>query len=293
MVTDSGGAKLNTEFRTLDNLLSSSELRDIYSQASPFPHAVLDGLLTTAAYERCIEEFESLDQIEWKNYLHVNERKFANQELDSWGPSLQQVTKELTSAPFIAWLEEVTGIDGLMADPHFDGGGLHRSIRGGFLNIHADFTAHHAEPQWQRRVNLLLYLNREWSPEFGGDLELWDTSMKSCVDKISPIGNRVVIFTTSPDAYHGHPTPLNTPVGVARRSLALYYFTRSDEVFVRSTNYQGRPEDGWKKIFIKLDSSALRVYDFAKHRLRFNDKVISSVLGKMFRPFKRSRRSQE
>ena len=58
---------------------------------------------------------------------------------------------------FRRFLEEVSGFDGLHADVTLDGGGVHRCYRDGFLNIHADFTAHHSVPDWRRRVNLLLY----------------------------------------------------------------------------------------------------------------------------------------
>ena len=91
--------------------------------------------------------------------------------------------------------------------------------------MHADFTTHHVHQHWRRRVNLLLYLNRDWKPEWGGDLELWTTDMDRCEAEVPPRGNRMLLFTTDEDAYHGHPDPLACPPGIARQSLALYYFT--------------------------------------------------------------------
>ena len=87
-----------------------------------------------------------------------------------------------------------------------EGGGLHQSVHGGFLNIHADFTVHPLHANWRRRVNLLLYFNEDWDPEYGGQLELWSTDIKTRVQVVAPVQNRCVIFTTDPDSFHGHPS---------------------------------------------------------------------------------------
>ncbi len=95
-------------------------------------------------------------------------------------PSLQTWPQEFCSPEFVAYLEKLTGIDDLIPDWTMDGGGLHQTLRGGHLNIHADFTTHHTHENWARRVNILLYLNEEWHDEWGGKLELWDTDMTAC-----------------------------------------------------------------------------------------------------------------
>ncbi len=129
-------------------------------------------------------------------------------------------------------------MDNLIADPSLEGGGLHQSTTGGFLNIHSDYTVHPHNRKWERRANILLYLNDDWKPEYGGDLELWSADMKECVEKVSPVANRVLIFTTDATSYHGHPEPMRCPEGVARRSLALYYFSVEEDPVVRSTDYR-------------------------------------------------------
>lgn len=266
---------------TCRHLGDAPSLSGSYSSALPFPHIVLDSVLEPEMFESALKEFQELETTRWKNYIHFNERKYANQELETWGPTLQTVTNDLMSDTFISWLEQLTGINGLIPDPGLDGGGLHRSIAGGFLNVHADFTAHHTQQNWQRRINLLLYLNEDWRPEYGGDLELWERDMSRPVESIAPLGNRMVIFTTTPDAFHGHPTPLTTPPGVARRSLALYYFTETATPLVRSTAYRSRPGDGWRRFVIRADGWALRGYDVMKRRLRLDDSAVSRVLGRL------------
>lgn len=264
-----------------------SALRERYALAEPFPHIVLDDFLDESTLGRAIDEFPDLDEAQWTNYLHVNERKYANSDLDTWAPILRDIATQLMSDPFVRLVEEITGISDLIADPALDGGGLHTSIAGGYLNVHTDFTSHHVHPTWERRVNLLLYLNRDWDPSYGGDLELWDAQMTRCVTKVAPIANRVVLFTTTPDAFHGHPVPLAAPQGVSRKSLALYYFTESEHAVARPTQYRARPDDGWRRILIAADQQALRAYDVAKRRLGLSDDTASRLLGRLDRSKRR------
>ncbi len=182
------------------------------------------------------------------------------------------------SERFVHFLEDLSGIDDLFADESLEGGGLHQSPRGGFLNIHADFTVHPKHQDWRRRVNLLLYLNEDWKPAYGGDLELWSTDMKRSPRKVAPVGNRVVVFTTNADSYHGHPDPLTCPPDMARRSLALYYFTKEDRPLVRSTEYRARPGDGARAALIGLDKYVLRAYDWSKRHLGVSDQLIEPIL---------------
>jgi len=164
-----------------------------------------------------------------------------------------------------------------------DGGGLHQTLRGGHLNVHADFTTHHKHADWARRVNILLYLNDEWLPEWGGELELWDIAMTGCRERVVPQGNRMLVFTTSADSFHGHPDPLTCPDDVARRSMALYYFTLEHSPVRRATNYRARPGDGLKRVAIWTDRTVLDLYDRTRRRLGWSDKRANAVLERISR----------
>ncbi len=262
------------------------ELTEGYSSAQPFPHVVLDDFLTPDAARRASAEFPPQDPQHWINYVHVNEKKFANPDPGSWGPMLQSVAEELNSDRFVRFLCRLTGIDDLITDASMEGGGLHQSLAGGFLNVHADFTVHPLHPNWRRRVNLLLYFNEDWPPEYGGGLELWSKDMKRCEKSVEPLANRVLIFSTDPDSFHGHPEPLRCPPGTARRSMALYYFTIEDNPLVRSTEYRARPGEGARSVLIYLDKQALRLYDRTKRRLGLSDQRISQLI-KRIRPRRR------
>jgi Rps23 Pro-64 3,4-dihydroxylase Tpa1-like proline 4-hydroxylase len=104
------------------------------------------------------------------------------------------------------------------------GGGVHYTLPGGVLRVHADFTKHPAYPL-DRRLNLLLYMNPIWEDAWGGHLDLWTADMQTCVASHPPIANRCVIFSTTATSFHGHPHPLSCPEGMFRRSLAAYYYT--------------------------------------------------------------------
>jgi 2OG-Fe(II) oxygenase superfamily len=259
------------------------EMRERYSSAKPFPHIVLDDFLAPDAAKRATEEFPPVDPEHWINFVHVNERKYGNPDPETWGPALRSVAEELNSARFVDFLGALTGIDGLLIDESMEGGGLHQSFPGGFLNVHADFTVHPHHRQWRRRVNLLLYFNDEWPAEYGGELEFWSADMKRCEQRIAPVGNRVVIFNTDPDAFHGHPEPLRCNPGTSRQSMALYYFTAEQDPLVRSTEYRARPGDGWRALPIYLDKQVLRTYDRVKRRLGLSDDAASRLLRRVER----------
>jgi hypothetical protein len=255
-----------------------------YRVASPFPNIVIDDVLVPAAFDKAVAEFPGIDDPFWKGYVHVNETKYSHTQPDVWGATLHDVAQEFCSPAFVGFLERLTGIENLKPDWTMDGGGLHQTLRGGHLNIHADFTTHHTHENWARRVNILLYLNEEWPDEWGGKLELWDKDMTACQARVTPAGNRMLVFTTDVDTFHGHPDGLTCPPDVARRSMALYYFTEEESAVRRSTNYQARPEESvMKKAAIAADRTALDYYDRAKRRLGISDERVQRVLSKFDR----------
>ncbi len=256
------------------------ELTRSYRRENPFPHLVMDGFINPAVARHAVEDFPSADSGEWIQYRHVSERKLGQNKRESIPKTHLDIIDEFNSDRFVAFLERLTGIQGLVPDPHLEGGGLHQIPRNGFLNLHADFTAHVHQPLWARRVNLLLYLNEDWQESYGGQLELWDRQMKACEQRILPLLNRCVVFNTDADTFHGHPDPLTCPEGRTRKSLALYYYTiEGQEPARHSTEYRARPQDSkTRAALIYADKMALRFYDYLKRRLDLDDRLVSRVL---------------
>ena len=256
-----------------------SELSKQYQGADPYPHIVLENFLNPEVLQECIDEFNKLNESdEWINYVHYNEKKKGLNKLDLLPETLRHTIEVLNSDEFLKFLSALTGIKDLQKDDHLEGGGIHQSGKGGFLNIHADFTVHPHHRNWQRRINVLVYLNKNWQEEWGGKLELWDKQMKACEKKILPIFNRCVIFNTDADSYHGHPEPMTCPEDSFRRSIALYYYTVEANPLRRSTFYKVRPGEENKKFMVSLDNTMLAVYTKIKGWLGSNDKIVSTVL---------------
>lgn len=217
-----------------------------YQSAKPFPHIAIDNFAEPGILKEALLYFPGPKDIEWWNYKNPLEVKLAQDNLSLLPQIFRRIFWELNAGPFIQFLEKLTGIEGLISDPDFTGGGLHQIERGGKLDVHADFNFH-KRLKLDRRLNVLLYLNQDWKEEYGGHLELWDREMKECQAKILPVFNRMVCFSTTDFSYHGHPDPLTCPEGMTRKSLALYFYTNGrpehEKSEPHSTVYKARPGD--------------------------------------------------
>ena len=195
-----------------------------YQNSNPFPHIVFDNFFNETDLQAVLDEFpdeEAKWPIEWQL---KDEIKSLSRGEEMFGHKSINFFRFLNSEPFIFFLEKITGISNLIPDPHFTGGGFHKIKRGGYLKIHADFNKH-PKTKLDRRLNVLVYLNKNWNEEFGGHFELWNEDMSASVEKILPVFNRLVIFSTTSKSYHGHPDPLNCPENMTRKSIAMYYYT--------------------------------------------------------------------
>jgi hypothetical protein len=218
-------------------------LSERYRSAAPFPHIVIDDFLDANVLRTIVAEFPANDH---KSYFDRDQERLKFQFNPQEIPSgvARNLFAELNSEAFLIFLEEMTGIEGLVSDPHFEGGGLHETKRGGHLGVHADFNIH-SRLKLERKLNLLVYLNDDWAPEYGGQLELWDKQMKECVVRVEPVLGRAVVFSTDLDSFHGHPEPLTCPPERSRRSIATYYYSAPEEGLAalprRTTNFRARP----------------------------------------------------
>ncbi len=217
-----------------------------YRSAEPFPHFAVDDFLPAWVTQRIVREFPDPQQIAWRQYDDSNQKKLANELESQLGPFTRHVIAQLHSSTFITFLEQLTGIDGLIPDPHLRGGGLHQIKPGGLLKVHADFNWY-PRLKLDRRLNLLLYLNEDWKEEYGGHLELWDREVTRCERRVLPLFNRCVVFNTTDFAFHGHPEPLTCPAGRTRKSLALYYYSNgrppAEMADPHTTQFRDRPTD--------------------------------------------------
>ena len=237
-----------------------------YAEANPFPHIILDDFFDEIFLENILKVFPNLSSnktsVKFNNEAEI---KLATKRGDHFQPKeIKNFLRFLNSHYFIDFLQKLSSLkEPLIPDPHFIGGGLHESKRGGLLKIHADYCKH-PETNLDRRLNLLIYLNKNWEESYGGELQLWDSEMKSQRKKILPIFNRLVIFNTTDYTYHGLPDPLNCPENMSRKSLALYYFSNGrpsselrPENVNQSTIFVKRPNE-------KFDNNKIGLKNFLK-----------------------------
>ena len=238
---------------SLEHYLQLAEqYRAEYATNAPYPHAVIDDFLPEEVADEMVSVFPSPEAPYWLDWTkrdqvhHPRKQGIGNAErLENAHPFIHHVLSSLNSYQIVRFLEVLTNIECLLPDPHLRGGGLHQILPMGSLAIHADFNFN-PHSKLFRRVNLLLYLNKGWKPSYAGELEMWNRDMTACIKKVEPLFNRAVVFNTTRFAYHGHPTPLNCPADMTRKSLALYYYTRDsaeDGELEHSVLWQERPED--------------------------------------------------
>lgn len=224
--------------------------RQRYAEAVPFPHCVLDNFLPESLANFLAEDFPPSDFEHFKlnenRYQWKKQSSLQHSNFEGLSPRLRHVLNEFNGKVFLDFLETLTGIEGLVADPHFNGGALHQILPGGRLAIHSDFSWD-PRRKLERRLNVLFYLNPDWNETWGGDLQLWDRQMSKCETRIFPIQNRCVIFNTDSDSFHGHPDPLGCPSSRTRNSLALYYYTNGrperDRTEPQDTTWKARPRE--------------------------------------------------
>jgi 2-oxoglutarate-Fe(II)-dependent oxygenase superfamily protein len=223
------------------------DLHEQYAAADPFPHIAIDDFVSPEILNACLDYFPDAPDPDSQTFDRNQERYKTSFNPDYLPAQLRSFFYALNSQPFISFLENMTGVEGLIPDPYFLGGGFHETKQGGHLSVHADFNFH-PKLKLERRLNLLIYLNKDWEDGFGGELELWDVDMKACVRRVVPAFNRCVVFSTNATSYHGHPAPVNHPQQKPRRSIALYYYTATWDGTARdfTTQFKKRPESSDK-----------------------------------------------
>ncbi|RFM30171.1 2OG-Fe(II) oxygenase [Deminuibacter soli] len=227
----------------------ADEHKAAYTTADPFPNIYFDNFFNPDMLKQVLSEFPDMTKNADIKFNDHNQVKLASKGEYRFGDQTRLFMHYLNSQPFLEFLTKLTGIDNLIPDPTFEGGGCHQIQRGGLLKIHADFNKQ-PHTKLDRRLNVLVYLNEDWNEDWGGHFELWDTNMQGCRKKILPLFNRMAIFSTTSNSYHGHPNVLNCPPERTRKSLALYYYTNgrpAEEVVPdaddHNTLFRNRPED--------------------------------------------------
>lgn len=146
-------------------------------------------------------------------------------------------------------MSRLTGIPDLLPDPNMYGGGTHENRHGQELDPHVDFN-YDPPTKLHRRLNLLVYLNKDWKTEWGGAIELHSDPRNPSENQIvafAPDFNRALIFETNEYSWHGFPK-ISLPEDkrhLSRKSISIYLYTlhrpEHEIVSEHSTFYVQRP----------------------------------------------------
>ena len=222
-----------------------------FTQARPFPHVVIDNIFP----DQLLSDIHNVLPISADEYwdksdeagIEVKWRSRWISEYDIPQPA-RELVRFLNSGAILRELSRLTGVDHLISDPYYSGGGFNLIRRGGHLDVHVDGNWHDIM-QVNRRLNLILYLNPEWKETWGGHLHFYDSAANQPEVSVLPKSNRLLIFETTDYSYHGHPEPLQCPEHEARTSIILYYYTAGarpkDQVTVADPHSALWRSKGW------------------------------------------------
>jgi Rps23 Pro-64 3,4-dihydroxylase Tpa1-like proline 4-hydroxylase len=223
-------------------------LRDRVRTAQPVRNFCIDNFLEESFADRVLSAYPSFEEAS-KNgvsFTAVNEyRKVQLTDSSTFAEPIAELNRTLASPEFLELLSDLFDMPNLLADEALVGGGIHQTGPRGHLDVHVDFN-YLEERQLHRRLNILIYFNKNWQPEWGGNIELWDKDVKNCIHSYSPIFNRCVVFETNDISFHGV-TAVKCPESTARKSFAAYYYTREAPAHwtgqAHSTIFKARPDE--------------------------------------------------
>jgi Rps23 Pro-64 3,4-dihydroxylase Tpa1-like proline 4-hydroxylase len=209
-------------------------LGERFRSSKPFHHIVIDNLFQPEVAKNIADEFPAHDSNVWTAlYNNPIEVKKTCNHWDKFPQSIYSALFYLCSQEFISKLSIVVGKEKIYADYGLNGGGMHSHTRGGKLNIHKDYSIH-PKINYMRNYNIIVYMEPEWKPEWGGGIQLWDHDAetdqpKSVIAEVENRFNRAIIFDTTQNSWHGLPKEITCPPEQSRKSLACYYMSEIDE----------------------------------------------------------------
>lgn len=237
-----------------------------FNQAMPYKHLVIDNFLIPEMAEILWNKFPAYEVFN-KKYDGLNEKKAEGSNFEDFDMIFTAFRNEVLSADFCAFISKITGIADTFVTDDALGAGLHQGKKGSFLDIHIDFSMHHLNNVY-RRLNLLVFFNKDWKDEWAGHTELWNADMTVCEKKIRPDFNRAIIFQTTGKSYHGY-DKINPPENITRKSFYTYFYTKTpgeQNESYNDTMFKARPDDSTsKKIKTNIKETAK---NFIKKQLK-------------------------
>jgi hypothetical protein len=195
-----------------------------FQNAKPYEYVIIPNFLNDDYANFFSEKFPIVDN-SWHKYNNPFEVKYAFDNINTLDPILRDLFYHLSTDKLIKIFSDISNIPNLAYDPYLHGAGLHLHPRNGRLGMHLDYEKHPYLENRERRLNIILYLNKEWKDEWNGATELWNEDMSECKVK-SPIRfNTAIVFRTNDISWHGVPEKILCPENMMRKSFAYYYIS--------------------------------------------------------------------
>ena len=244
---------------------------DTYIGTRPFPYMKQDDFLDADTAKAIQTEILSIPDSEWDRYENPFEKKYTLRNKYAFPPNLASLFSQLESPEFVAHVSAHCEKE-LITDPTRNFWGVHKYKSGDSLDIHLD-AAYHPATKDRKYVTLGIYLSSNWKDEYGCDLEIWEGDSEKIIrkaDSISPVFNRMVMFTNTEKAWHGNPVAAACPEDARRIFITMSYLT-SPELSSNSVRtkalFVARPEDP-----VDLEKDRLRI--LRADAIRYKDMYI-------------------
>ena len=234
----------------------AKENKDLYKNNTPFAHIKLENIFPNDLLDGVLSDIEKT------NYEYFEKFCTVGNCFSEFGESTVKLTDYLVGDEWVEFLRNITEIKDLESDKDWYGAGINIEPRGSYLEPHTDFNRHNG--MW-RRVNVLLFLSKDWKDEWGGHNELGHVEGEHYVvdRKYEPEFNNVVIFNTSNYSYHGFDL-VSCPDDKNRMVVSCYYYSNErgdhgsenlttnyigwDKKRKKQKEYQSRFGTGWRKL---------------------------------------------
>jgi Rps23 Pro-64 3,4-dihydroxylase Tpa1-like proline 4-hydroxylase len=221
-----------------------AEFERQFAAAQPFRHVVIEQFLDPSFCQQLMAQFPPFAAGDARNEHGEQAGKSVIAQIARIGGAFDKFDRLMRDREFLSAIGRITGISQLLYDEDYVGGGTHENLSGQELDPHVDFNFH---PRfgWHRRLNLIVFLNPQWDPAWGGSLELLrEPSDDSDACVVVPVANRAVIFETTESSWHGFHI-IRTPPGISRKSLAVYFYSKERPAHEitpsHATHYYQRP----------------------------------------------------
>ena len=230
-------------------LLRAADIRRSFQLAKPFKHVCIENFFSQDIADKLLTEFPKFDPKDALNEFGKVGRKAVKTDIRNISPIYEKLFEYISSPAFLKPMSDMLGIPDLLFDPGMYGGGTHENLAGQELDPHVDFNYDQGR-KLHRRVNLLLYLNKEWDISWGGAIELHSNPRDWEHDEVTIFNctfNRCVIFETNEYSWHGFKriNPPDDKRHLTRKCISIYLYTKDrpkEEIApLHATFYVQRP----------------------------------------------------